>query len=60
MLAGHSLRAGFATQAALAGLDPIAIAEVTGHRNLNTLRKYIRAAGRLQADAISRVMGGQA
>ena len=60
MLAGHSLRAGFATQAALAGLDPIAIAEVTGHRNLDTLRKYIRAAGRVQADAISRVMGGQA
>jgi len=60
MLAGHSLRAGFATQAALAGLDPIAIAEVTGHRNLNTLRRYIRAAGRMQADAISRVMGGQA
>ena len=58
MLAGHSLRAGFATQAALAGLDPIAIAEVTGHRNLDTLRKYIRAAGRVQADAISRVMGG--
>ena len=60
LLAWHSLRAGFATQAALAGLDPIAIAEVTGHRNLNTLRKYIRAAGRVQADAISRVMGGQA
>jgi len=52
------LRAGFATAAALAGLDPIAIAEVTGHRNLDTLRKYIRAAGRVQADAISRVMGG--
>jgi site-specific recombinase XerD len=60
LLAGHSLRAGFATVAALAGLDPLAIAEVTGHRNLNTLRKYIRAAGRVQADAISRVMGGQA
>jgi site-specific recombinase XerD len=60
MLAGHSLRAGFATTAALAGLDPIAIAEVTGHRNLDTLRRYIRAAGRVQADAISRVMGGQA
>jgi integrase len=60
VLSGHSLRAGFATTAALAGLDPIAIAEVTGHRNLNTLRKYIRAAGRIQADAISRVMGGQA
>jgi len=60
MLAGHSLRAGFATVAALAGLDAVCIAEVTGHRNLNTLRKYIRAAGRVQADAISRVMGGQA
>jgi len=60
MLAGHSLRAGFATTAALAGLDAVAVAEVTGHRNLNTLRRYIRAAGRVQADAISRVMGGQA
>jgi len=60
MLAGHSLRAGFATQAALAGLDPLAIAEVTGHRNLNTLRRYIRAAGHIQADAISRVMGVRA
>jgi len=60
LLAGHSLRAGFATVAALAGLDPLAIAEVTGHRNLNTLRRYIRAAGRVQADAISRVMGVQA
>jgi site-specific recombinase XerD len=60
MLAGHSLRAGFATTAALAGLDAVAIAEVTGHRSLNTLRRYIRAAGRVQADAISRVMGGQA
>ena len=58
MLAGHSLRAGFATTAALAGLDAVAVAEVTGHRNLNTLRRYIRAAGRVQADAISRVMGG--
>jgi site-specific recombinase XerD len=60
MLAGHSLRAGFATVAALAGLDAVAIAEVTGHRSLDTLRRYIRAAGRVQADAISRVMGGQA
>jgi len=60
MLAGHSLRAGFATTAALAGLDAVAIAEVTGHRSLNTLQRYIRAAGRVQADAISRVMGGQA
>ena len=58
MLAGHSLRAGFATTAALAGLDAVAIAEVTGHRSLNTLQRYIRAAGRVQADAISRVMGG--
>ena len=58
MLAGHSLRAGFATSAALAGLDPLAIAEVTGHRNLNTLRKYIRAAGRIQSETVARVMGG--
>jgi site-specific recombinase XerD len=41
-LSGHSLRAGFATEAAAQGASERAIARQTGHRNLQTLRKYIR------------------
>lgn len=43
-LAGHSLRSGFVTAAVEAGVEAWAVAETTGHRDLNTLRKYIRAA----------------
>ncbi len=56
MLAGHSLRAGFVTQAALNGLDMLAIAEVSGHKTLNVLRRYVRAAGKVQSDTIAAVM----
>lgn len=41
-LSGHSLRAGFATEAAAQGASERAIARQTGHRNLQTLRRYIR------------------
>jgi integrase len=40
--AGHSLRAGFATQAFLNGATEVAIMRQTRHKSLNTLRKYIR------------------
>ena len=40
--AGHSLRAGFATQAFLNGAAEVAIMRQTRHKSLNTLRKYIR------------------
>jgi integrase len=40
--AGHSLRAGLATQAYLNGANEIAIMQQTGHRSLATVRKYIR------------------
>lgn len=40
--AGHSLRAGFATQAFLNGAPEVSIMRHTRHRSLNTLRKYIR------------------
>ena len=40
--AGHSLRAGFATQAFLNGAAEVSIMRQTRHRSLNTLRKYIR------------------
>ncbi|MGA2132390.1 MAG: site-specific integrase [Bryobacteraceae bacterium] len=40
--AGHSLRAGLATQAAMNGANEWAIMKQTGHRSLTTVRKYIR------------------
>ncbi len=42
-LSGHSLRAGYATAAA-AGVEERKIANVTRHKNLPVLRRYIRAA----------------
>ena len=42
-LSGHSLRAGYATAAAAAGVEERKIANVTRHKNLPVLRKYIRA-----------------
>ena len=40
--AGHSLRAGLATQAYMNGANELAIMQQTGHRSLATVRKYIR------------------
>lgn len=42
MVAGHSLRAGYCTEAATAGLQPYQIREQTGHRSDVTLARYIR------------------
>jgi len=39
---GHSLRAGYATSAALAGLDITFIARQTGHRTQHSLSAYVR------------------
>jgi integrase len=41
---GHSLRAGLATAAALAGKSERAIMATTGHRSVTMVRRYIRAA----------------
>ncbi|NRR29043.1 site-specific integrase [Oxalobacteraceae bacterium] len=41
-VAGHSLRAGFASEAAMVGLQPYQIREQTGHRSDVTLARYIR------------------
>jgi integrase len=43
-LSGHSLRAGYAIAAAAAGVEERKIANVTRHRILPVLRRYIRAA----------------
>ena len=42
MVAGHSLRAGYCTEAATVGLQPYQIREQTGHRSDITLARYIR------------------
>ena len=42
-VSGHSLRAGYCTQAAMGGLQPWQIREQTGHRSDMTLAKYIRS-----------------
>ena len=42
MVAGHSLRAGYCTEAAIVGLQPYQIKEQTGHRSDVTLARYIR------------------
>jgi integrase len=52
--AGHSLRAGFVTDAATAGAQAWEISEQTGHAaGSRVLQSYIRAAGRGAARAIS-------
>ncbi len=40
---GHSLRAGLATSAAMAGISTLAIRQQTGHRSDATLAKYVRS-----------------
>jgi integrase len=41
-IAGHSLRAGMVTQAALNGADERDIAKTTGHHSVTMVRRYIR------------------
>lgn len=53
--AGHSLRAGFATSAALNGVSESAIATQTGHRSMAILRRYIRPATIWQNNAATSV-----
>lgn len=42
VVAGHSLRAGYCTEAAIVGLQPYQIREQTGHKSDITLARYIR------------------
>lgn len=51
--AGHSLRAGLATAAALGGASERAIMNQTGHRSLVTVRRYIRDGSLFRDNAAS-------
>jgi integrase len=53
--AGHSLRAGLATQAWLNGATELAIMRQTGHRSLDTVRKYIRDASLFRGNPAGRL-----
>ena len=52
-VAGHSLRSGFATEAAAQGAPEHAIMRQTGHRSLAMLRRYIREGDRYRDNAAS-------
>jgi site-specific recombinase XerD len=53
--AGHSLRAGLVTQAAMNGVQEISIMRQTRHKSSDMLRKYIRDASLFRDNASARV-----
>jgi site-specific recombinase XerD len=53
--AGHSLRAGLATSAAMAGASERSIQDQTGHKSLLVLRRYIRDGSLFRENAAARV-----
>lgn len=53
--AGHSLRAGLITQAAMAGVSERAIQDQSGHRSLAVMRRYIRDGSLFRENAASKV-----
>lgn len=55
-IAGHSMRAGMATQAARNGASERIIAKTTGHRSQRTLERYIRS-GHLFLENAARTLG---
>jgi site-specific recombinase XerD len=54
-LAGHSLRSGMATSAARGGASEAAIMEITGHKSLPVLRRYIRRGSLFKDNAATRL-----
>lgn len=55
LFAGHSLRAGFVTEAAAAGVQTELIMRQTGHRKAETVQTYIREAELFKRNAASSV-----
>jgi site-specific recombinase XerD len=51
LIAGHSLRAGMVTQAALNGAEEREIAKTTGHHSVGMVRRYIRDGAAFGASA---------
>jgi len=55
VLGGHSLRSGFATSAAKAGVEERVIAKTTGHKSIAILRSYIQSATAFDGDVVRRL-----
>lgn len=55
LYAGHSLRAGLATQAAMNGVEERLIQNQTGHKSTNVLRRYIRDGNLFRSNAASSI-----
>jgi integrase len=53
--AGHSLRAGLITQAAMNGVSERAIQDQSGHRSLTVMRRYIRDGSLFRENAAAKV-----
>jgi site-specific recombinase XerD len=53
--AGHSLRAGLITQAAIAGVSERAIQDQSGHKSLAVMRRYIRDGSLFRENAAAKV-----
>jgi len=53
--AGHSLRSGLATSAAMAGASERSIMKQTGHRSTNMVRRYIRDGSLFRENAVAAV-----
>lgn len=54
-LGGHSLRAGFVTQAARAGADHHSIMRQTGHRSPGMVTRYVRESAPLIGNAVTQL-----
>lgn len=52
----HSLRAGFVTAAAEAGVPESLIMQRTGHRSIENVAKYVRPASVFSSDALARAL----
>jgi len=53
--AGHSLRSGFATVAAESGASERSIMAMTGHKNTQMVRRYIREANIFKNNALNKI-----
>ena len=52
---GHSLRSGFATSAAEAGVEERNIMAMTGHKSPEMVRRYIKEANLFKNNALNRI-----
>jgi site-specific recombinase XerD len=51
LFSGHSMRAGFLTSVAENGADVLKMSEVSRHKSLDVLRRYVRRSNLFKAHA---------